>query len=462
LERRPVLASGIVAASLIAIAFGALPASLLVRIPLIRNIHHMHDTFLTAALPLMLVVAVHGADVLRRSGARHVTFIAVITGIVSWWLYTNVGKYLRPDGFAPGAVLLMAPVAVAIPWCFYARQLNPGRVLPRIALAGALVAVLAPGGLHLESGIPRVDELLMQPRFRAALSQDSPAVEAVRRMTTVEPMRAAGINWTLVEGSHPFYGLEGIGGADPMEVPVYRSLVDATGIWRSLWLTIVRNGDVGRLSPLLDMLNVGFLVGRYDIPLPDQVVEIPVGGPDRLRVGRRPSAWPRAFFVDGVTTYTDVADLLNQVAAAGNPFAAVQVGDSEAIGATRAMLIPSGNTLAATRYKLTANTTTFTIRAPRAGVAVLSEAFLPDDFQATLNGSRVPYFRVNQAFKGVTIPSGGDWIVKFEYRPAHWELSLGLAGLGVMLLSGLGVAAMAPRGAVETKLMESPAVPVSS
>jgi hypothetical protein len=275
-------------------------------------------------------------------------------------------------------------------------------------------------------------------------------------------MRAAGINWTLVEGSHPFYGLEGIGGADPMEVPVYRSLVDATGIWRSLWLTIVRNGDVGRLSPLLDMLNVGFLVGRYDIPLPDQVVEIPVGGPDRLRVGRRPSAWPRAFFVDGVTTYTDVADLLNQVAAAGNPFAAVQVGDSEAIGATRAMLIPSGNTLAATRYKLTANTTTFTIRAPRAGVAVLSEAFLPDDFQATLNGSRVPYFRVNQAFKGVTIPSGGDWIVKFEYRPAHWELSLGLAGLGVMLLSGLGVAAMAPRGAVETKLMESPAVPVSS
>jgi hypothetical protein len=166
--------------------------------------------------------------------------------------------------------------------------------------------------------------------------------------------------------------------------------------------------------------------------------------------------------VDGVKTYVDPTDLLNQVANAGWPFAAVQAGDSPAAVATRGMDSPSGDVVRATRYKLTANTTSFAIRAPGPGVAVLTETFLPEDFHATLNGRRVPYFRVNQAFKAVRIPSGGDWVVKFEYRPAHWELSLGLAGLGLALLGGLGFAARAPRYALDGTLRENPALRASS
>jgi hypothetical protein len=166
--------------------------------------------------------------------------------------------------------------------------------------------------------------------------------------------------------------------------------------------------------------------------------------------------------VDGAKTYTEVADLLDQVAATGRPFAAVQSGDGRATDATRGMMTPSDNVVPATGYRITPNTTSFAIRAPGPGIAVLGETFLPDDFHATLNGTRVPYFRVNQAFKAITIPSGGNWVVKFEYRPAHWELSLAMAGLGVALLAGFGVQARAPRYTVEATLSENPALRASS
>jgi hypothetical protein len=461
MTNRTVLACTIVAIILIAIAFGALPATRLVEIPFIGNIGHIHDTFLTAALPLLMVVAAMGAQVLVTGGLQRISIVALAGTLSCWWLFTDVGRYLRHDGFSPGAILLLAPVVITLPWCFYAERLHPGRLLPKLAVVSSMLALLLPGGLHAMFGIPELDELVIQPRQRPSYGQSSPVVDAIHR-ASADPSRAIGVNWTLIESSHAIYGLEGIGGADPLEVSSYKQLVDATAMWRSMWVTVVWNRDVQRVTPLLDVFNVGYFVGRSDVALPEGVIEIPTPRPDRLKPGRRPTAWPRAFFVDGVTTYDDPTDLLNQVTSAGRPFAAVQAGDAPAADATRGMGSPSGRVIAATRYRLTSNTTSFAVRAPGPGVAVLTETFLPEDFHATLNGTRVPYFRVNQAFKAVRIPSSGDWVVKFEYRPARWELSLGLAGLGLALLGGLGFAARAPRYALDATLRENPALRASS
>jgi hypothetical protein len=78
------------------------------------------------------------------------------------------------------------------------------------------------------------------------------------------------------------------------------------------------------------------------------------------------------------------------------------------------MRAPSGHFIPARDYKLTTNSTRFFVRASGPGVAVLTETFIADDFRATLSGQRVPYFRVNHAFKGVAIPSAGEWTVTFE------------------------------------------------
>jgi hypothetical protein len=98
---------------------------------------------------------------------------------------------------------------------------------------------------------------------------------------------------------------------------------------------------------------------------------------------------------------------------------------------------PSGLLVPASGYRLATNRTSFRVIAPSAGVAVLGETYLPDDFRAALNGRPVPYFRVNQAFKGIAIPASGEWDVTFEYRPRHWTESLLAASAGLAVLFGL-------------------------
>jgi uncharacterized membrane protein YfhO len=94
---------------------------------------------------------------------------------------------------------------------------------------------------------------------------------------------------------------------------------------------------------------------------------------------------------------------------------------------------------AATDYRLTSNNTSFVIDAPGPGVAVLTETYLAEDFQITVDGKPAPYFRVNHAFKGVAIGSAGRHEITFAYWPQHFTLALwlGAAGLG-LLAAGFG------------------------
>ena len=71
-ERRSLIACGIGAGVLMAIAFGAVPASAIVRTPLLGNIGHINDVLLAAALPPLLLLAAYGADaLLQREQSTH-------------------------------------------------------------------------------------------------------------------------------------------------------------------------------------------------------------------------------------------------------------------------------------------------------------------------------------------------------------------------------------------------------
>ncbi len=462
LVQRPlVLGCGICAAGLLAVGFGAVPASLVTQIPFVRNIHHIFDVFPTAALPLLLVFGASGIDALLNGTGRRAAVIAVVTAVVYCWLFKSVSVMARDDGFEPWAVLLLSPLALALPGCFYFARQGSHLALARVAAGVGMTVLLLPGGLHGYSGVGALDALLPQPRPRVLLDQNSPAIDAVHR-DSKEPTRTVGLNLTLFSGSQALYELEGIGGADPLDVRFHRELIDASELPRiGPWFTHVPVSEVARLAPLFDMVNVGFFLANRTA-MPPGFIDVPVSGEDRVAVARRPTAWPRAFFVDGVTTYTDARDLLRRVREHGQPLAAVQSSDREATEATREMLTPSGEVVHGRSYKLTANTTRFIVRAPRAGVAVLTETFLGGDFQVTLNGRRASYFRVNHAFKAVVIPSRGDWDVMFEYRPRHWDLSLKMAGLGFLLLAGFGFWAGRPRYVVDTADSEKPAARASS
>jgi hypothetical protein len=90
-------------------------------------------------------------------------------------------------------------------------------------------------------------------------------------------------------------------------------------------------------------------------------------------------------------------------------------------------------------YRLTTNATAFSIAAPQRGLVVLHETWVPDDFRVTLNGQPAQVLRVNHAFKGVWLPSPGDYRVEFRYAPPRlrWALAgsaLGALGLIVLIV----------------------------
>jgi hypothetical protein len=164
-----------------------------------------------------------------------------------------------------------------------------------------------------------------------------------------------------------------------------------------------------------------------------------------------PTAWPRAFFTDRLATYAKASELVSWARAAkGTPFAAVQPSEPGAADVPRALPadLDSRHVAAASDYKLTANTTSFTVSASGPGVIVLSEAFEAGNFRATLNGLRVPYFRANHAFKGIFVDRPGTYRVSFSYWPAGlgWALAASAVGLGLEALWILGSLAL-PSGA---------------
>jgi uncharacterized membrane protein YfhO len=88
----------------------------------------------------------------------------------------------------------------------------------------------------------------------------------------------------------------------------------------------------------------------------------------------------------------------------------------------------------ARQYSLTNNSTQFSVDATGRGLIVLGETYYPEDFVANLNGKRVDYIRVNEAFKGIWIDKAGRYDVSFTYRPEKFYLSIMIFSCGVLLL----------------------------
>jgi hypothetical protein len=443
--RGPVLACALAAATVIAIAFGAIPRNVLMSIPLVANIHELDQTLLVTALVLVLVVASSGIDALSRAPRRA---IAAVTGfflVGALLVFSTLQGQTALGYFELEMTVLVLGLAVALPALISDASATPTRVVPACAAGAVMLLLVLPGGLQVETGVAAVDRLLPQPRVRAPLDRASPAVDTIHRLAT-EPTRVLGLDMLLFSGTQALYGLEGIGGPDALRLERYEQLMNASGVRREWsWHMLISKADLPGLDRVLDLLNVGFLlVEPKDLPAGVQVPAL--DGADSLRAVPRPGAWPRAFFTEHLNEYADLPDFVRLLTEHPTPFAAVQHDDEDAraalrLGARGTLAGPPSNAPAvpAREYRLTANTTSFQVHAPGPGVAVLTESFMPKDFVATLNGSPTRYFRVNHAFKGVLIPAAGDWNVRFEYRPFHWRLSLALSAVGLLVLLGIGV-----------------------
>jgi hypothetical protein len=310
--------------------------------------------------------------------------------------------------------------------------------LPALAGFAALLALgvlLGRNGLHYSTTYQEV--YFTAPAVRADLQAPSAAVTFMKTIAGAEPFRAVGTANNLFPGFSAVYGLEGVNGPDAVMNPAYTELLLAAGLLHSGdWRVLLPPAMLAQFQPILDLLNVRFCAtGPGAAP--------PGGTYSRaadldLAIYASPTVWPRAFFTDTVIALREPKDLIALARqAGGRPFAAIAAPDltGQATLARLPREFARRQVVPATDYRLTNNTTSFVIHAPRAGVIVLHESYFPGDFRVTMNGKPADDFRVNHAFKGIAVEAPGLYRVTFAYRPRHWTLALSLAGLGLALVA---------------------------
>ncbi len=422
------------------LAFGLVPAALILRLPFVGNIVHVGNTFSCVLLGLMAVLAGLGfGDAWRQLGqpaTRRVVFryALAVAGVAALYFWTTRGQPKSPFFLGYATALLVAVVVLPL-----GLQWGSGPASPR----GALWVVLLIGGpllvwRHGQYASSQFDHYVFVPGPRVDLHAPSPAV-ALLAAQKKETGRIAGWDSNLYASYNTLLRWEGVYGVDAVRSRHYQELAEALElrrIWDWDWPN--REAQARDLVRKYDLYNVThWLATHRDGSHPIDGLAL-VGQAD-LDVYASPTAWPRAFFTDRVTGYDTPADFARLLHDGdGRPFAAVQSSAAEGHPAALTLSPPgAARTIRpAHDYQLAPNRTTFTVEAPAAGVAVLAETYYLDDFEVTVNGRPADYFRVNHTFKGVALPGPGTYEISFRYWPEHLTAALGAALAGLVLVAG--------------------------
>jgi hypothetical protein len=294
-----------------------------------------------------------------------------------------------------------------------------------LVIALCLVAVHFRHGMWLET---KFDYYVMNPQPRMNLRAKSPAIEVIRQHDA-EPARTIGMGRVLQPGFNAVLGLECVAGADAVGSRALLEWFDASGLGaRWVWSPAVTSENVNAVRPFLDAMNVRHYLAPAHTVAAGSLRKLASAD---LEVFVSDTAWPRAFFTDRAARYDDVHDLAQLVARGdGQPFAAVTSRGELALPAE----LSGRRVVPARDYRLTSNRTAFTIDAPAAGLAVLTESAVPDDFRVTLNGTPAGVVAVNHIFKGVQLPAAGRYRVEFAYWPHLLSPALRIAAVSAALI----------------------------
>jgi hypothetical protein len=440
----------------LALVFGVVPASWIAGLPFLGRIHHIDNTFSCVAIVCLLALAGVGVKVFwedcqsERFRKIYPRVLIALFVVFAFYLGTTeaaqrstitflrVGEHVPKSPFFWGYSLVLL-VAVALVPLAIRRVLADRRAGPTHALSVGLLFVLLHWrhGMHLATPF---DAYVMNPQQRTALvAESSPALNLIQARSA-EPFRTAGLGYNLAPGYGAAVGLEQIDSADPVLNPYYRNLIDTFGIKLPFGSTDagVIEDELGSNVALLDMLNVRYYLGSAaKADLAPAVKRIAALDLDVYESG---SVWPRAFFTDRLISYGSEKDFVSSLKHGdGRPFAAIPDTELERHNELRQFVHDSSSCgtrkiVAATSYALTNNTTSFTVTASGPGIVVLTEPYVCDDFQLKMNGKPALYFRVNSAFRGVSLPAAGEYRFSFGYWPRHLTLALWLSALGFTLL----------------------------
>lgn len=423
----------------LAFAFGLIPVPAILALPFVRNIINVGNVF---SCPLLILTAVLAGFGLRAAlndlvkGGRQLrsrvgAVAAVGAGLVL--AYFISARAVPKSAFFHGYAASLGLTAVAIPAGILAGLGRQRGHLVLLALVAGLPLLLWRHSQYLRTPF---NHYAYSPGMRTDLHAPSPAIQQLDRLRQ-EPARVIGWESVLFPSYNTAIRWESLYGVDAVRSVYYQQVASALGLERVwAWDRPTPEDAMLRLQRGHDLLNV-----RYHLVNPGSATRSLPGlrllAKQDLDLYESPTAWPRAFFTDRAAHYAAMDEFAAQVRDGdGRPFVTVPTADPGVPDLPTDQV--SRTIVAAHDYRLTANTTTFTVNAPHAGLAVLTETYYLKDFQVTLDGVPVPYFRVNHAYKAVVIERAGRHTVSFRYWPEHFTLSLKLAAAGLLLLAAGG------------------------
>jgi hypothetical protein len=309
-----------------------------------------------------------------------------------------------------------------------------------LSYSGVALCVLAACGALARTAMyteTRFDDVLFRPLDRVALTVRPGIVDTLIAKMNGEPFRVIGMGDALIPGYNATLGLETISGPDAVMNREYRELVEAMQMpYGWVWRMIFDRASLAGFAKQLDFLAVGAVLSSARMTGMPQLEYIADDG--RMFAYKRNGAWPRAFFADRVEVIDQIKALAQRIAAGnGRPFVAVDSATIQSNPVLQPFVDESqaglANIIAARDYRLTANTTEFSIDAPAAGVVYLGETNEPSNFLAYVDAKPVSYLPANSAFKAIVVDKAGTYRVRFSYWPVHLSLYLYTALAGVVL-----------------------------
>jgi hypothetical protein len=250
---------------------------------------------------------------------------------------------------------------------------------------------------------------------------DYPRIAALEKLAQAPPGRICGLgvfpaNLGMV---YQLRDIRGYDGTDPGH------LVDVLELARQPGSTSYGYAKLQlfmpRPSPIMNMLNVRYLIGRgsYEGALGDVLI-----AQDDYWVWENPSALPRAYVPQNVYSLPNQAAVLRVLAQPNfNPAREAFI--------TEPMLRPLKNCVGQVRIvSQTPTSMTLAVDMQTPGAVVLADLWF-EGWQAQIDGEPVPVQRTNYAIRSVFAPAGKSTLV-FRYDPASFRIGLWLGGAGLL------------------------------
>jgi hypothetical protein len=199
-------------------------------IPFLNNLHHLHNTFSTAAIPIAGIVAGIGYAVYLSSSAEdaqrlRISVVFVLLVLLCCYLIWMVGQPHTIDSTSfLGVTTLLFAVTYAWLVIIRAKDLDAATIG---LLAFILAITLGRGALW---GATPFDKYVVNPPLRESLVVTSPTIEAVTAGQMAEPRRVIGMGSAMFLGYSSVYGLEALDGPDPFFVKRYDELIEWLGV----------------------------------------------------------------------------------------------------------------------------------------------------------------------------------------------------------------------------------------